>query len=109
MTSKLQYIKDKCVEANPNLSIKHGKMFRDGKMWSSETPIRLADVLVAIHKQARDYYKNIPAEAQYYYEMKGRRLLFDWDTLDNNLENQSEECIDFIANVLGYEKSKRKV
>ncbi|HDY66718.1 MAG TPA: hypothetical protein ENH85_02885 [Candidatus Scalindua sp.] len=67
-------------------------------------PIRLADVLIAIEKANLEYPISIYASGECYrsfgFEHDGKERLFDWNSKDNNLDNQSDECKEFLIKLL---------
>lgn len=144
METKLQHIREKCIEANPSIKdlvfgckVVHEssddmiytvissfkptmqvqqyeihrereqaeiitQFYMDNHMSIIGREIRLADVLLAIPK--RDLIVEVSAYF-FYFGYKGKGLnrnggLVDWNLKQDNLELQSEECIEFIYNLL---------
>lgn len=122
---KLKHIREKCIEANPEIKKRRYKtqelllyMFEqlehdigvsipsveDHQKQAKEYaihPIRLADVLLAIG--------DILDETQTYKEKMGDYFVvghdekdeqLKWNLKDDNLDNQSPETLEFIANLL---------
>ncbi len=95
MDKKLQKIREKCIEANPKDSwLEYGQEVvedTNGNFIASSRPrpIRLADVLLAIRKFVEE---NGEPQDKLIYSL--------WNPKDNNLENQSEETIEFIYRLL---------
>lgn len=70
-------------------------------------PIRLADVLLAIHAKAPENKTRITLESDGQFIQRLDNGSFtepwarsNWNLKDDNLEHQSEECINFIAELL---------
>lgn len=90
-------IREACIKANPEN--KKDQCLACGKDWN--TPIRLADVLLAIdksHKLPSGSYITA-MDSLCFYEADTDRELFCWN-LKEPMENQSEETKAFIAGVL---------
>lgn len=102
MTNHLQFIKEKCIESNPNKE--WCELRPDGggyEMWLEGVPCRLADVLLAVDRKR-------PPKQEWYvrYDGQFRDVRNDawgnvsWNLLDDRLEKQSDECLTFIWNLL---------
>lgn len=114
--NKLQFIREKCIEANPEIvelefgcEVKEkdsGEQFfiadRDDMDLMPDAyeiigrPIRLADVLLAIPFKAN---MGIYADGTFIKRSAGDTG-YEWNLKDNNLEKQSKKTIDFIYNIL---------
>ena len=76
-------------------------------------PIRLADVLLAIEKRQGEaeyivtadghFLQNLSVSEVGFYTYEATK--FYWNLKDNNLENQSEECKNFIYELLEHHES----
>lgn len=101
MNQKLEAIRQKCIEANQD------KWTRS--MQAREFPIRLADVLLAMHGNRKSGQLFAVVGNGAIYELSGgnfkedadKPALASWNLRQDDLEEQSPETIDFIANVLG--------
>jgi hypothetical protein len=113
MANKLQVIREKCIEANPE--IKSDLMecpecrlavFWDGSRVLKQRPIRLADVLLAIGNMLIV----VDAEGNFYrlkmmLNWKVPRITKDshlgkWNLRADDLSQQSPETVDFIYSLL---------
>lgn len=107
---KLQAIREKCVEANPEIvaetwvkpheDVSLFQQFNagDGKLYR---PIRLADVLLAMDRQGDPNYcvtldGDIWSVKAWGYEHK----YCTWNLRQDFLDSQSPECIDFLYSLL---------
>lgn len=91
MKEKIKFIREKCIEANPEIEADNGCA---GCRYIPN-PICLADVLWVV---------DLLKEGDVYFIPDREKIIADifhlWNTKDNNLENQSEKTIDFIYNLL---------
>ena len=99
--TNLEIIRQKCIEANPE---PYKNLVRDNA--TNFATIRLADVLLAIYtKLARE--ENIKSERIRGMQQRNRYgalvdvLLDKYDLRKDDLNDQSEETITFIAQLLG--------
>lgn len=85
--NNLQKIKDACIKANPGrgLILSHNDDY-----------YRLADVLLAVEEK----YINNRSLHERFFRMILISPLDKWNLKDDNLEHQSEECVQFISNLL---------
>ena len=117
MQDKIKKIRDACIAANPEiieLDPHPDALGGFDPSWEPR-PIRLADVLLAVRqwdldkeKEFKEKYKgHPPVKYSKYYQfmqsitahgMDGEE--FFWNLKDDNLENQSEECVDLIHGLL---------
>lgn len=111
-TDQIQFIREKCIEANPQIVERHDSCKAHGKRGGlfkcicQPRPIRLADVLVAIGNMM----VIVDARGNFYkLEMKlsDKMPSFDekagtakWNLLKDDLREQREETLEFIANLL---------
>lgn len=96
-TEKLVAIKQRCIEANPELEVYVG-VYHDGPkkgqaMRVPARPIRLADVLLALrfHKVRVDLRGHSTMEAG---------VVYYWNLRADDLSAQSDETIDYVHSLL---------
>lgn len=104
MNQKLEAIRRKCIEANPQKVWveTNCQIFGEARVLHGNEPrraaIRLADVLNAIRQS--DKYVNVNKFGNFVaYDDAG--LGATWNLFHDDLEQQSPETIDFISSVLG--------
>lgn len=82
---QIEAIRAACIQANPGMGFAND--------WGDYRPVCLADVLLVITNLSR------PLAA------RGRHLVFDalvyWDLMQDDLTRQSDECIAYLARLLG--------
>jgi len=111
MRVKLQFIKEKCIEANPDIvdSIKITTNGKTKKVKSQQTgtskKLGLADVLMAIEKDSIEVGISLTCyEKEYLLSIqefkKGKFGNPTYWNLKETLDNQSKETIDFVYNIL---------
>src|SRR2546426_810952 len=92
---KIAAIRQKCIEANPD------------REWVVQT-IRLADVLLAIEKSDNDQVTFVDAAGFFYADyLQGNGIEPQdvcWNLPKDDLNEQSEECLDFLAELLAHEQ-----
>ncbi len=99
-----EYIKQKCVEAQPN---KEWEYTTECSCQSREdiyviVQIQLSDILLAIRKKHKED-KDFADELQDFKELFGYGSNINYD-LSKHFTEQSEEVIEFLAKLLGYTK-----
>lgn len=112
-TERLGAVRQKCIEANPTIVRWGGfdlaKMALGGVPESAPDevrPIRLADVLLAIGKamtRGNSYFVDADGGFHEWFAPQGRldlRTVGRWNLRADDLSQQSEETIDFIASLL---------
>ncbi|MEK7140730.1 MAG: hypothetical protein AAB815_03015 [Patescibacteria group bacterium] len=105
---KLQFIKEKTIEANPEIVInKHAQLIHQDhsvEYFEQTRPIRLADILLVISKKhfpkaEHIFLKEIAEiELNEFWE-KIKDVIRRWDLLHDSLSEQSEETIDFLCSL----------
>jgi hypothetical protein len=114
MNEKLELIRQKCIEANPEIAIPcgcpKGGMYWDGQACEKcggteykSRPIRLADVLLAIPTDGIEWSmkKDRVGLRQSLGFKKEPTDWVHWNLRKDDLNKQSEETIDFLAGLLG--------
>lgn len=106
---KLELIKQKCIEANPEIVINENaqliKFDHSVEYFVQTRPITLADVLMAIDKKIIN--ERGVRHTQYMINTQGQlaeygilgKILMSWN-LKEPLENQSEDTINFLYELL---------
>ncbi len=94
------FIREKCVEANPGIVInEHAQLHRFGgtvEYFKQMREIRLADVLYLIEQIYTRH--DIVTEVDYYNTFGD--IIARWNLLKDNVNDQSDECIELIFNLL---------
>jgi hypothetical protein len=96
---KIEAIRQKCYDANPELMERRDVIGNDRLGYSvskyiKRYPIRLADVLLAIHKKAKIEEKGF-VESLFSVEIDDL-VNIHWNLRQDDLTQQSDECIDFL-------------
>ena len=107
---KYQKLKQKIIEANPELKVPMVNMtidqleeiagdvgYFETKQYIKERPIRLADVLLAI---SLTWDNDEQIKEQYIKKGKMYELLDLWNLKDDSLDNQSQETKQFLIDIL---------
>ena len=98
---KLNFIRQKCIEANPNRSEgwdeDSGRPTGSGYM--DFMPCRLADVLLVIKKMYMNGTLQKEGEFKNGTEWFGE-IAWDWNLRSDDLTQQSEETINFLFDLL---------
>lgn len=112
MENKLQFIREKCIEANPSIKDSYtvteiygasgtnaiGEKLYRAKIKNGRE-IRLADVLWTI--KSKDVKLDMDSRVESYLFITNKEgYTRIWNLKQDNLELQSEECIEFIYNLL---------
>ena len=104
METKLKLIREACIKANPPThKVSDGTKYTVGKsiVDYDKIPIRLADVLVALDQKYPGQFAVVTeTEKGMVVKKEFMEILRFWEWKDNNLENQSEECINFLYELL---------
>lgn len=86
-------IRAACIKANPDTGWSPLQYMLGGEVGRVARPIRLADVLLAITNLGRPL------------ATRGRSLMIDalvyWDLMQDDLTQQSDECVAYLAHLLG--------
>jgi hypothetical protein len=103
MNEKLQFIREKCIAANPEIVLRLGEA--NGISLVKHPPIRLADVLLAIEEHfATDSsmkINDIQSEIVSHTYLNGKYIRPPyWNLRADDLEKQSRECLAFLYNLL---------
>lgn len=111
MANKIEDIRKKCIEANPfDMGENHECVECNSRLcvcpWRNDSgnktdylrPIRLADVLLVLRNEVPKFHQQVVLGTE-----GATKTIGMWNLKDNNLENQSEETINFIHGLL-YEK-----
>jgi hypothetical protein len=111
MKDKIKFITEKCIAANPEIR-KHyamcpgcGSGICKQLMYCPieiSRPVRLADVLLAMEEKRgidEDYMLS-PSGNMFAMHTPNGSCIFNWNLRADRLEDQSEETIDFLANLL---------
>lgn len=106
MVNKIQFIKERCISANPDLgqainvspSIIPPRRYKD----KSRRSIRLADILIAVYFHERKMRIGITGSMWKWNDSNGFIHLADvnWNLFDDNLENQGNDTINFLYELL---------
>lgn len=104
MNDKLQLIREKCIAANPKIETINDCSCRFCSKDNHQTiklfgrPLRLADVLLVIQIKNNEQYKDERA----LYATRGdvHLVVTFWDLHNDDLEQQSEETINFLYELL---------
>jgi hypothetical protein len=101
-TNKLDLIRQRCIEANPG--IRQCKKYALGSVEAWDRPIRLADVLLAMPKDALDYSMGGVEDKQYVFQADRNpdddlRIAY-WNLREDDLSKQSEQTLTFLAELL---------
>ena len=100
MKDKINKIRKACIKANPE----GFGIIDEQKSYPYMRDVRLADVLLVISNSVHNVY--IDADGVFIdydsvWESGEVKVHdFNWNLKDNNLENQSEETLEFIFNLL---------
>lgn len=94
MKTSLEIVREACVKANPNILIRDED---DG--FKTEDKVRLADVLLTIGKV--DVVVAVDVTGSF-WRIGEQKLLksYAWNLRQDNLEEQSEECLQFLGTLL---------
>lgn len=110
--NKLQFIREKCIEANPE------KMWDDPgnckRCWADDfsqtcscpteeqrkVPVRLADVFLALKENSHQVQFSKLGQKHYKDLQDVGWWMRFWNLKDDNLDHQSKETIDFIHGLL---------
>lgn len=121
-TTKLKLIREKCIEANPQIE---DRLFCDKYQTFSPkdfcdeclrlvAPIRLADVLLALQNTVKDVDEPIITVAQSggfvaldvatetweFARSEDKDEIVEWNLHADDLEKQSEQTVEFLYNLL---------
>ena len=100
----IQKLKKVIQEANPEICVKFGDRTEIGTIYNgikpSCRPIRLADVLLAIKQSGDEYGYGVFENGNIYWNKENNRTKTTWNLKDNNLDNQSDECKEFLIKLL---------
>jgi hypothetical protein len=104
MNEKLQFIREKCIAANPHRA--EGWDWDSGRPEGSgymdHAPCRLADVLRAVPNETKRLllYGYLSGDRLNVWEARIMNVLSQWDTRADDLEKQSEDTINFLYELL---------
>jgi hypothetical protein len=111
MTDLLTPIREKCIDANPELdkSWAHVVVDENGRKISCGhrelgRPIRLADVLLAMDYHKPGHKKCVTTGGSFASIASFGPVYFvesHWNLREDDLEKQSAETLEFLANLLG--------
>lgn len=101
---QLDAIRTACIKANPEI-VEQKEIHVSpltGKHMKYDRPVRLADVLLAIDRTRCQIRALIQSPDTLTIEKVGygRSIIFDWNLRQDDLNEQSDECIAFLANLL---------
>ena len=110
MNEKLELIRQKCIEANPEI-LETLSLSENAEIIHTRTisrPIRLADVLLAMNKLEHDGSYIISAAGIFaHFKAEGARidkalriLECSWNLRKDDLNEQPKETINFLAGLL---------
>ena len=111
--TNLELVRQKCIEANPEIAgrcfdcgcLNDGDNCSTGGVHSEPRPIHLADVLLAIGDRGLASMSISPVTIDYgkvsfIWEPYGQSGHFMWNLKDDDLTHQSQETVDFLAEIL---------
>lgn len=105
----LKVIRDACLKANPEIEVRNSSMMLKGTFTGlinhRDTKIRVADVLLALESiKSREHTYWIDCGGQFasrkFSEEHESWLHVFWNLRADNLNEQSDECVAFIAELL---------